>query len=44
MEDLTLAYLVLCQDLYDQRTAQTDTAAVNRTLDTILGMHARNLV
>ena len=43
-EDLTLAYLVLCQDLYDQRTAQTDTAAVNRTLDTILGMHARNLV
>ena len=43
-EDLTLAYLVLCQDLYDQRTAQTDTAAVNRTLDAILGLHARNLV
>ena len=43
-EDLTLAYLVLCQDLYDQRTAQTDTAAVNRTLDAILGMHARNLI
>lgn len=43
-EDLTIAYLVLCQDLYDQRTVQTDTAAANRTLDAILGMHARNLV
>ena len=43
-DDLTLAYLLLCQDLYDKRTTETDAAAVNRTLDTILGMHARNLV
>ena len=43
-EDLTMAYLILCQDLYDNRSTQQDNAAVNRTLDTILGMHGRNLV
>ena len=43
-EDLTMAYLILCQDLYDNRSTQQDNAAVNRTLDTLLGMHGRNLV
>lgn len=43
-EDLTMAYLILCQDLYDNRTAGQDSAAVNRTLETILGMHRRNLI
>ena len=43
-EDLTMAYLILCQDLYDNRSTQQDNAAVKRTLDTILGMHGRNLV
>lgn len=42
-DDLTIAWLVLCQDMYDRRTAEADTAAVNRTLDTILGLHGRNL-
>ena len=42
-EDITLAYLILCQDLYDNRTATQETA-VNNTLDAILGMHRRNLV
>lgn len=50
--DLTIAWLTLCQDLYDHRSAYADGiaagrqggSAVNRTLDTILGMHARNLV
>lgn len=43
-EDLTMAYLLLCQELYDHRSAGEDSADVNRTLDTILGMHTRNLV
>lgn len=43
-EDLVMAFLLLCQDLYDHRSAGQDDKSVNRTLDTILGMHARNLV
>ncbi len=42
-DDFALAYLILCQDLYDNRTAAQNSAAVNRTLEAILGMHGRNL-
>lgn len=43
-DDLVMAYLLLCQDMYDNRSAAQDEKSVNRTLDTILGLHTRNLV
>ena len=42
--DFWLAYMVLCQDMYDHRSYSSDTDAVNRVVDSILGMHARNLL
>ena len=43
-DDLTMAYLVLCQDMFDHRTMDADGAGANRTVETILGMHTRNLL
>ena len=43
-EDLAIAVLVLCQDMYDNRSAYVERNYANRTVDTILGMHCRNLV
>ena len=48
-EDLAVAYLVLCQDMYDNR-AYTDTDSgnsgphANLVVDSILGHHRSNLV
>ena len=42
-----MAFLVLCQDLYDNRTMYPDTryaANANRVVSSILDMHARNLL
>lgn len=46
-EDLTLACLCLCQDLYDNRTMIPDTKYANsgnKTVESILGLHRRNLL
>lgn len=43
-DDLAMAYLVLCQDMYDNRTADAQSANANRTIATILDMHSRNLL
>lgn len=46
-EDLTLAYLCLCQDMYDNRTMIPDTKyanSANKTVESILGLHRRNLL
>lgn len=46
-EDLTLAYMVLVQNMYDERNAAPDMKyanSQNKTVSTILNMHARNLV
>ena len=46
-EDVSIAFLVLCQDLYDNRTMYPDTryaANANRVVSSILDMHARNLL
>ena len=43
--DMVQAYLVLCQDCYDNRTYVQDGAqGVNMVVDSILGMHRRTLV
>lgn len=43
-EDITIALLVLVGDMYDNRQMYVDKANINRTADTILGMHSVNLI
>lgn len=46
-EDLALAYLILIQDMYDQRSMHPDTKyanSANKTVECILGMHRRVLL
>lgn len=43
--DMVQAYLVLCQDCYDNRSyVQEGTQGINMVVDSILGMHRRALV
>lgn len=41
-EDLTIAYLILCEDMFDNRSVSVKNSAVNRTVSTILSMHSMN--
>lgn len=43
-EDITIAVLTLVGDMYDNRQMTVDKANVNRTADTILGMHCVNWI
>ena len=43
-EDITIAVLCLCADMFDNRQTTVDRANPNRTVETILGMHSRNLI
>ena len=42
--DLVIAAYVLIQDMYDTRTMYVGSDNVNKVVDTILGMHQRNLL
>lgn len=42
--DMIIVLYVLCQDMYDNRTNYVDNSNVNVTVETILGMHQRNLL
>ena len=42
--DLVIALLVLCQDMYDNRTLYVDSANVNLAVQSILDMHSVNLL
>ena len=42
--DLVIAAYVLIQDMYDSRTMYVESDNVNKVVDTILGMHQRNLL
>lgn len=47
IEEMVLAFLVLVQDMYDNRTMHPDTKYANsgnKTVQTILDMHRRNLL
>ncbi|MBR6968470.1 MAG: phage gp6-like head-tail connector protein [Ruminococcus sp.] len=39
-EDLTFAYLMLIEDLYDNRSTTVSSSTRNKTLDTILSLHS----
>lgn len=43
-EDITVALLVLCSDMYENRLVTVESGNVNRVVDSILGMHCNNLV
>ena len=43
-EDIALAILVLCSDLYDRRQMAVESDKVNRVVQSILDLHAVNLV
>lgn len=43
-EDLYIAYMVLCQDMYDNRALYTDKASVNKVVDSILFRHRKNFL
>jgi len=42
--DFYIAYMVLCQDMYDTRTMYVDKSSANKVVETILGMHCTNLL
>ena len=42
--DFVIVVLILCQDMYDNRTLYVDNANLNKVVDTILGMHVTNLL
>ena len=43
-EDITIAYLALCQHMFDNRTFAVDCKEVNRVVESIIGLHDVNLV
>lgn len=43
-KDMVIVVFVLCQDMYDTRAMYVDDSNVNRVVDTILGLHQRNLL
>ena len=43
-EDLTIAYQIICSDMYDVRTFTVASDKLNPTVKNILNMHSMNLV
>ena len=43
-DDLYIAYMVLCQDMHDNRAMYVDKDNVNKVVDSILYMHSKNLL
>lgn len=42
--DFVIVVLILCQDMWDNRTLYVDNLNLNKVVDTILGMHSVNLL
>lgn len=43
-EDFYIVVMILCQDMYDNRSMYVDKSNLNRVVETILGMHCINLL
>lgn len=43
-QDLIIVVLVLCQDMYDNRTLYVDNSNLNNVVDSILQLHSVNLL
>ena len=42
--DFVIVGLILCQDMWDNRTMYVDTGNINKVVDAILNLHSRNLL
>ena len=42
--DFVIVVLILCQDMWDNRSMYVDNENLNQVVETILGMHAVNLL
>lgn len=43
-QDFVIVLLILCQDMWDNRTLYVDSSNLNHVVDSILGLHAVNLL
>lgn len=43
-QDIVIAVLVLCQDMWDNRSLYVDDSNVNKVVESILGLHSENLL
>lgn len=43
-QDIIIVVLILCQDMWDNRTLYVDSSNVNKVVESILGLHAVNLL
>lgn len=43
-QDFVIVVLILCQDMWDNRTLYVDKASLSYPIETILGMHSINLL
>ena len=43
-QDFVIVVLILCQDMWDNRTLYVDDSNLNKVVETILGMHSVNLL
>lgn len=43
-QDFIIVVLILCQDMWDNRTLYVDNSNLNKVVETILGMHSINLL
>ena len=42
--DFVIVVLILCQDMWDNRTLYVDSKNLNRVIESILGLHSENLL
>ena len=43
-EEISIAVLALCSDMYDNRQMRTENDKINRVVESIVGMHSRNIL
>lgn len=43
-KDIVIVVLILCQDMWDNRTLYVDSSNVNKVVESILGLHSVNLL
>lgn len=43
-QDVVIVVLILCQDMWDNRTLNVDKSNLNKVVETILNMHCNNLL
>ena len=42
--DIVIVVMILCQDMWDNRTLYIEDSSLNKTVESILGLHSENLL